>query len=74
MIAELLSLTNLAALFIYVVYVYWSASRLVFIISIIACLFMQVGCLYYLKIASSITIACLVVNGSLAWNVMSLKF
>ena len=35
---------------------------------------MQDGCLYYLKIVSSIIIACLVVNGSLVWNVMSLKF
>ena len=66
MIAELLSLTNLAALFIYVVYVYWSASRLVFIMSIIACLFMQDGCLYYLRIVSSAIIACSIVIDSCA--------
>ena len=66
MMAGFPSLNNLAACLFYVVYVYWSASRLVFIISIIACLFMQAGCLYYLKIVSSAIIACSIVNDSCA--------
>ena len=74
MVVELLSLINLAAC-LFMLFMFIGRPRALCLLwSINACLFMQDGCLYYLKIASSIIIACLVVNGSLVWNVMSLKF
>ena len=73
MIVELLSLNNLAAcLFMFMFIGRLRALCLLWCIN--ACLYMQGSCLHYLKMTSSITIVCLVANGSLVWNVMSLKF
>ena len=64
MIAEFPSLNNLAACLFMLFIFYWSASRLVFIISIMACLFKQSGCLYYLEMVCPAIIVCLIVNAS----------
>ena len=73
MIVELFSLINLAAC-LFMLFMFIGRPRALCLLWCInACLFMQGSCLYYLKMTSSITIVCLVVNGSLVWNVMSLK-
>ena len=73
MVLELSFLLNLAAC-LFMLFMFTGRPRALCLLwSINACLFMQGSCLYYLKMTSSITIVCLVVNGSLVWNVISLK-